>query len=107
MFVCCKYENFLLSLECVALQAAPLLSALVLISILQEGVVVLALGDILGGVALLGQLVVDQPKLAALLPRGDAIEADVELGAVVSVGVPEHGEVSTLYRSWEWGQEVV
>jgi len=87
LFVCCRYENFLLSQECLALQTAPLLSALVLVSILQEGVVVLALRDILGGIALLGQLVVDQPELAALLPRGDAVEADVELGAVVGVGV--------------------
>ena len=97
MFVCCGYENFLLSQECLALQTAPLLSALVLVSILQEGVVVLALRDILGGIALLGQLVVDQPELAALLPWGDAIEADVELGAVVGVGVPERGEVSTAW----------
>ena len=108
MFVCCRYENFLISQECVALQAAPLLSALVLIPVLQEGVVVLALGHILGGVALLGQLVVDQPELAALLPRGDAVEADVELGAVVSVGVPEHGEVSTARFSYlmGWGHDV-
>ena len=46
------------------------------------------LWDVLGGVALLGELVVDKPKLAALLAGGDPVQADVELGTVVRVGVP-------------------
>lgn len=63
----------------------PLLSGLV--SILKEGIVVFALGHILGRVALLGELVVDKPELAALLAGGDPVQADVELGTVVGVGV--------------------
>merc|ERR1719273_1298969 len=63
----------------------PLLSGLV--SILKEGIVVFALGHILGRVALLGELVVDEAELAALLARGDPVQADVELGTVVGVGV--------------------
>ncbi len=43
--------------------------------------------DVLGGVALLGDLVVDEAELAALLPRGDPVQADEELGAVVGVSV--------------------
>ena len=46
------------------------------------------LWDVLGGVALLGELVVDKPELAALLAGGDPVQADVELRAVVRVGVP-------------------
>ena len=46
------------------------------------------LWDVLGGVALLGELVVDKPELAALLAGGDPVQADVELGTVVGVGVP-------------------
>ena len=42
---------------------------------------------ILGSVALLGQLVVDEAELAALLAGRDAVQAHVELGAVVGVGV--------------------
>ena len=64
----------------------PLLSGLV--SILKEGIVVFALGHILGRVALLGELVVDEPELAALLAGRDPVQADVELRAVVRVGVP-------------------
>merc|ERR1719278_2030229 len=58
-----------------------------LVSVLQECVVVFALWDVLGGVALLGELVVDKPELAALLAGGDPVQADVELGTVVGVGV--------------------
>ena len=42
---------------------------------------------ILRGVALLGKFIVDEAELAALLAGRDAVEADEELGAVVSVGV--------------------
>ena len=47
----------------------------------------LPLRYVLGSVALLGELVVDQSQLAALLSGGDAVQADEELGAVVGVGV--------------------
>ncbi len=47
----------------------------------------LPLGDVLRGVALLGELVVDETELAALLPGRDAVEADEELSAVVGVRV--------------------
>ena len=42
---------------------------------------------VLGRVALLSELVVDQAQLAALLPRGDPVQADEELGAVVGIRV--------------------
>lgn len=42
--------------------------------------------DVLRGVALRADLVKDQPQLAALFARGDAVQADVELGAVGRVG---------------------
>ena len=42
---------------------------------------------ILGSVALLGHLVVDQAELAALLTGRDAVQTDEELGAVVGIGV--------------------
>merc|ERR1719278_735382 len=58
-----------------------------LVPVLQECVVVFALWDVLGGVALLGELVVDKSELAALLAGGDPVQADVELGTVVRVGV--------------------
>merc|ERR1719278_187255 len=62
-----------------------------LVPVLQECVVVFALWDVLGGVALLGELVVDKPELAALLAGGDSVQADVELGTVVGVGVLRMG----------------
>ena len=49
----------------------------------------LPLWDVLWGVALLGELVVDEAELAALLTGRDSVQADVELGTVVGVGVPE------------------
>ena len=49
----------------------------------------LPLWDVLWGVALLGELVVDESELAALLTGRDSVQADVELGTVVRVGVPE------------------
>merc|ERR1719500_2501179 len=58
-----------------------------LILILQECVVVFALWDVLWGVALLGELVVDEAELAALLTGRDSVQADVELGTVVGVRV--------------------
>ena len=48
----------------------------------------LPLGDILWGVTLLGEFVVDESELAALLTGRDSVQADVELGTVVRVGVP-------------------
>ena len=48
----------------------------------------LPLWDVLWCVALLGELVVDKSELAALLSGGDSVQADVELGTVVRVGVP-------------------
>merc|ERR1719242_1545255 len=66
----------------------PLLPPLLrLVLILQECVVVFALWDVLWGVALLGELVVDEAELAALLTGRDSVQADVELSTVVRVGV--------------------
>ena len=42
---------------------------------------------IFGSVALFGDVIVDESKLTSLSPGGDAVEADVELGAVLRVGV--------------------
>ena len=42
---------------------------------------------IFGSVALFGNVVVDESKLTSLSPGGDAVEADLELGAVLRVGV--------------------
>jgi len=58
-----------------------------LLPVLQEGVVVLTLWDVLGGITLLGDLVVDKSKLATLLSGRDSVQADVELGTVVRVRV--------------------
>ena len=55
----------------------------------EENVLDLPLWDVLWGVALLGELVVDEAELAALLTGRDSVQADVELGTVVGVGVPE------------------
>merc|ERR1719430_993248 len=76
----------------------PLLPPLLgLVPVLQECVVVLALWDVLGGVTLLGEFVVDESELAALLTGRDSIQADVELGAVVRVRVLGMGvELSEL-----------
>ncbi len=52
------------------------------ILLLQESVVVFALGNVFGRIAGLGVLVVDQAQLATLLTGRDAIEANVKLGAV-------------------------
>merc|ERR1719201_1507270 len=66
----------------------PLLPPLLrLVPVLQEGVVVFALWNVLWGVALLGELVVDEAELAALLTGRDSVQADVELGTVVGIGV--------------------
>merc|ERR1740123_1872908 len=66
----------------------PLLPPLLgLVPVLQECVVVLALWDILRCIALLGELVVNETEFAALLTGRDSVQADVELGAVVRVGV--------------------
>ena len=46
------------------------------------------LWDVLGGITLLGDLVVDKSKLATLLSGRDSVQADVELGTVVRVRVP-------------------
>ena len=52
----------------------------------------LPLWDVLWGVALLGEFVVDEAELAALLTGRDSVQADVELGTVVRVGVPEQDQ---------------
>merc|ERR1719234_1839519 len=66
----------------------PLLPPLLgLVPVLQECIVVLALWDILWCVALLGELVVDETELTALLTGRDSVQADIELRAVVRVGV--------------------
>jgi hypothetical protein len=57
------------------------------ILLLQESVVVFALGNVFGRIAGLGVLVVDQAQLATLLTGRDAIEANVKLGAVWGVRV--------------------
>ena len=81
-----------------------LLPPLVILILIKEGIVVFAVREtdhdtvktsihhspfryVLGSVALVGQLIEHQTELAALLPRGDAVEADVEVGAVVGVSV--------------------
>ena len=46
------------------------------------------LWDVLGGITLLGDLVVDKSKLATLLSGRDSVQADVELSTVVRVRVP-------------------
>ncbi len=80
------------------LRAAAVLLSLVLESsllgldlvellLLQEGVVVLALWHVLRSVARVGHRVEDETELAALLARGHAVQADVELCAVCGVGV--------------------
>merc|ERR1719205_477820 len=58
-----------------------------LLPVLQEGVVVLALWDVLGSITLLGDLVVDKSELATLLSGRDSVQADVELSTVVRVRV--------------------
>merc|ERR1719445_538712 len=63
----------------------PLASSFLVL--VEESVVIFALRYIFRSVALLGELVVDQPQLAALFSGGDSVEADEELGAVVGVGV--------------------
>ena len=50
------------------------------------------LWDVLWGVALLGEFVVDEAELAALLTGRDSVQADVELSTVVRVGVPEQDQ---------------
>jgi len=55
--------------------------------VIQECVVVFAFRYILWSIALLGELIVDETKLAALLSWGDAVQTDEELGAVVSVSI--------------------
>ena len=47
----------------------------------------LPLGHVLGGVALAANVIEDEAELAALLPGSDAVQADVELGAVGGIGV--------------------
>merc|ERR1712080_107998 len=58
-----------------------------LLPVLQEGVVVLALWDVLGNITLLGDLVVDKSEFATLLSGRDSVQADVELSPVVRVRV--------------------
>ena len=48
---------------------------------------VLPLWHILGSVALLGDVVVDQAQLTSLSPGGHAVQANVELGAVFGVSI--------------------
>lgn len=62
-----------------------------LLSFLQEGVVVLALRHILWSITLVGELVEDEAELAALLAGRDTIQTNVELGAIVSVGILRMG----------------
>jgi hypothetical protein len=44
-------------------------------------------GNIFWCITLLGELVIDEAQLTALLPGGDSVEADEELGAVVGIRV--------------------
>merc|ERR1719192_671282 len=71
-----------------------------LLPVLQEGVVVLTLWDVLGGVTLLGDLVVNKSELATLLSGRDSVQADVELGTVVRVRVLGVGIELTELISW-------
>ena len=48
----------------------------------------LPLWNVLWCVTLLGDLVIDKPELATLLTGRDSVQANVELGTVVRVGVP-------------------
>jgi hypothetical protein len=48
----------------------------------------LPLRHVLGSITLVGELIEDKAELAALLTGRDTVQANVELGAVVGVGVP-------------------
>jgi len=64
-----------------------LLPSLVILVLIKEGVVVFAFRYILRSVTLEGELIKHQAELAALLSGGDAVQADVEVGAVVGISV--------------------
>jgi len=64
-----------------------LLPPLVILILIKEGVVVFAFRYILRSITLVGELIEHEAELAALLSGGDAVEADVEVGAVVGVSV--------------------
>jgi hypothetical protein len=53
----------------------------------KENLISSPFGHILGCVALLGELVIDEAQLAALLAGRDTVQTDEELGAVVGVRV--------------------
>jgi hypothetical protein len=57
------------------------------IVVLQESIVVFALGHIFGRIAGLCVLVVHQAQLAALFARGNSVQADVEFGTVRGISV--------------------
>jgi len=57
------------------------------IVVLQESIVVFALGHIFGRIAGLCVLVVHQAQLAALFTRGNSVQADVEFGTVGGISV--------------------
>jgi len=64
-----------------------LLSSLLLLLIVEEGIVIFALRYIFRSIALFCELIVDKTKLASLLSGGDSVQANEELGAVVGIGV--------------------
>jgi len=64
-----------------------LLSSLLLLLIVEEGIVIFALRYIFRSIALLGELIVDETQLATLLSGGDSVQTDEELGAVVGISV--------------------
>jgi len=64
-----------------------LLPSLVILVLIKEGVVVFAFRYILRSVTLEGELIKHQAELAALLSGGDAVQTDVEVGAVVGISV--------------------
>lgn len=64
-----------------------LLLNLLLWLVLQESIVVFALGHIFGRIAGLCVLVVHQAQLAALFARGNSVQADVEFGTVRGIRV--------------------
>ena len=57
------------------------------IVVLQESIVVFALGHIFGRIAGLCVLVVHQAQLAALFTGGNSVQADVEFGTVRGISV--------------------
>jgi len=82
-----SHHKLLLYLLWSLLELLLLLLLLLLWLVLQESIVVFALGHIFGRIAGLCVLVVHQAQLAALFARGNSVQADVEFGTVRGIRV--------------------